>query len=104
MTALAQLASASPKTVTTVAILAALLIAVLLIIPVVSGVRRRRRPPPAPPRDLPAGSTPDPGSERRESAEMPRDGHRRGPHDLPGFGNLGSRPAEPGAREHDRDA
>ncbi|MGW1990184.1 DUF6479 family protein [Embleya sp. NPDC001921] len=104
MTALAQFASASPKTVAGVAIVAVLLIAVLLVIPVVSGVRRRRRPPPAPPRNLPTASPPAPGGESREPAEMPRDGRRRGPHDLPGYGNLGSRPSGSGAHEHDRDA
>ncbi|MET7298907.1 DUF6479 family protein [Embleya sp. NPDC005575] len=103
MIALAKLTPASVGIVAAVAIPAVLLIAGLLIIPVVSGARRRRRPPPPPPRDLPTGSTPDPGSEGREAAEMPRDGRRRGPHQLPGFGNLASRPSEPGTREHDRD-
>ncbi|MFI6979001.1 DUF6479 family protein [Embleya sp. NPDC050154] len=104
MVALAQFASASPGTVAGVAIVAVLLIAVLLIIPVVSGVRRRRRPPPAPPRDLPTASAPDPGGENREPAPMPRDGRLRGPHEMPGYGNLGSRPAGSDAHEHDKDA
>ncbi|MYW03886.1 DUF6479 family protein [Streptomyces sp. SID3343] len=92
MTALAQLESASAGTVAAVAIPAAALIAVLLIIPVVSGVRRRRNPPPPPPRDLPTTPSPDLDTRGRESAEMPQDGRRRGPHEMPGYGNIGSRP------------
>ncbi|WP_078978344.1 DUF6479 family protein [Embleya scabrispora] len=104
MTTLAQYTSASPGTVAAIAIPAALLIAVLLIIPVVSGVRRRRRPPPAPPQGLPTESTPHPRDPGRESADVPRDGRRRGPHEMPGYGNLGSRPSDPENPDRDRNS
>ncbi|MFI1586121.1 DUF6479 family protein [Embleya sp. NPDC020630] len=101
MTTLAQFTSASPGTVAAVAVPAALLIAVLLIIPVVSGVRRRRRPPPRPAQGLPTHASPDVDGRDREPADVPRDGHRRGPHELPGHGNLASRPPDPEAHDHD---
>ncbi|GCD95654.1 DUF6479 family protein [Embleya hyalina] len=79
-----------------VGIAAVLLLAVLLVIPVVSGVRRRRRPPPPPPHGgVPGGSTTPDAIGGREPSEVPRDGRRRGPHEQPGFGNLGTRPADP---------
>jgi len=92
MIALAQLESASAGTVAAVAIPVAALIVVVLIIPVVNGVRRRRRVPPPQPQDVPAMPSPDLDTRGREPAEVPRDGRRRGPHEMPGFGNLGSRP------------
>ncbi|WP_439680575.1 DUF6479 family protein [Embleya sp. MST-111070] len=80
-----------------VGIAAVLLLAVLLIIPVVAGVRRKRRPPPPPPHGgVASGPATRDDIGRREPSEVPRDGHRRGPHEQPGFGNLGSRPADPG--------
>ncbi|MER0443804.1 DUF6479 family protein [Streptomyces sp. Edi4] len=56
----------------------------------------RRTTPPRPeeqPR-LPASGPVGEVSERREPAEVPRDGDRLTPHDMPGFGNQGTRTAK----------
>ncbi|WP_436791067.1 DUF6479 family protein [Yinghuangia sp. YIM S10712] len=74
--------------------LVAAIIAGLLIWPVVRGVRLRRPPPPRSPRTEAWTAHDSTVSARREPNEMPRDGVRRLPHELAGFGTLGSRPRE----------
>lgn len=71
----------------------AAIIAGLLIWPVVRGVRLRRPPPPRSPRTEAWTSHDETVSARREPNEMPHDGERRFPHELAGYGTLGSRPA-----------
>lgn len=101
MTDLTQIETAAAGTVALVAIPAVAVIAILLIIPVVMGVRRRRRPPP-PPQHVPRTPTSDLDTTEREPAEMPQDGRRRTAHELPGYGNLGSRPRRDGGPDDDR--
>lgn len=72
----------------------AAIIAGLLIWPVIRGVRSRRPPPPQSPRTEAWTAHDDTVSARREPNEMPHDGVRRLPHELAGFGTLGSRPVE----------
>ncbi|MEU8137121.1 DUF6479 family protein [Streptodolium elevatio] len=76
----------------TLAFIAAVIVAGLLIWPVVNGVRQRRRPPPDNAREVAWTAHDDNVSHAREPNEMPRDGRRRLPHEIAGFGTLSSRP------------
>lgn len=76
----------------TLAVIAAVVVAGSLIWPVVNGVRQRRRPPPRDAREVAWTAHDDNVSHAREPNEMPRDGRRRFPHEIAGFGTLGSRP------------
>jgi len=55
--------------------------------------RRRELPPPRPDEQpqMPEGGPVREEQELREPDEVPRDGHRRTPHEMPGFGNSPTR-------------
>ncbi|WP_436771549.1 DUF6479 family protein [Yinghuangia sp. YIM S09857] len=76
----------------TLAVIAAVIVAGLLIWPVVNGVRQRRRPPPDNAREVAWTAHDDNVRHAREPNEMPRDGRRRLPHEIAGYGTLSSRP------------
>ncbi|WTW99786.1 DUF6479 family protein [Streptomycetaceae bacterium NBC_01309] len=76
----------------TLAVIAAVIVAGLLIWPVVHGVLHRRRPPPENAREVAWTAHDDDVSHAREPNEMPRDGRRRLPHEIAGFGTLSTRP------------